>query len=202
MRTVLDIITATTGFFEKHGVESPRLNVEHLLAHALGKKRRLDLYMEFDRPLSEAELAPLRELVKRRAAGEPLQHLLGSVEFFGREFKSDARALIPRPETELLVEILLKKIREAGFETPSIVDVGTGSGVIGVTLAKELPGSHVTAVDRSPDALDLARENAAALECANIEFAVRSARKGERSFPGDRGEPALHPHGGHPGSLP
>ncbi len=160
MKTVLEVIQATTPFFQKNGVESPRLNIEHLLAHVLGKKR-MDLYMEFDRPLGDQELEPLRALVKRRAAGEPLQHLLGTVEFLGRTFLSDKRALIPRPETEQLCELLLKEPVPA-----RVVDVGTGSGVIALSLAAAWPGAQVEAVDVSDDALALARENAARLGLA------------------------------------
>lgn len=160
MKSVLEVIQATTAYFQKCGIESPRLNIEHLLAHALGKKR-MELYLEFDRPLGNDVLDPLRELVKRRAAREPLQHLLGTVEFGGHVFASDKRALIPRPETEQLCELL-----RAGPPPRRFVDVGTGSGVIALTLAAAWPEAEAHAVDLSEDALALARENAARLGLA------------------------------------
>lgn len=164
--TVLEVIQSATGYLGKHGVEDPRLNAEHLLAHALGRRKRLDLYLEFDRPLSDAEREPMRDLVRARSLGTPLQHLLGTAEFHGRVFKSDARALIPRPETEQLVELAQARIPSP---TARLLDVGTGSGVIAVTLALANPDATVVATDLSPAALELARENAATLG-ANVEF--------------------------------
>ena len=157
--TLLEVLTAATGYLQNLGVESPRLNAEHLLAQVLGRKR-LDLYLEFDRPLSDAERTAFRELIRDRGKGRPLQHLLGTVEFFGRSFLSDARALIPRPETEQLVELVVKHLRDR-TDRLRILDIGTGSGVIAITLALELPLVSVVATEISPQSLDLARENAA-----------------------------------------
>lgn len=160
MKTVLEVLKGTADYFTKHGIESPRLNAELLLAHVLGK-RRIDLYLEFDRPLGETELGPMRDLLRKRAQGYPLQYLVGTVEFHGREFKTDPRALIPRPETERLVELLLEN--KASLETERILDVGTGSGIIALTIAAELPQAEVHALDLSSDALALAAENAGRL---------------------------------------
>jgi release factor glutamine methyltransferase len=157
--TVLQVLQNTADFFARKGVESPRLNIEHLLADVLGK-RRIDLYLEFDRTLSEDELAPLRDKVRRRVEGEPLQYVLGSWDFFGRAFRTDQRALIPRSETEILVEIGLKAIRAQSNSRNRLLDVGTGSGVLAITFALESPNLQVVGSDISPLALNLARENA------------------------------------------
>ena len=160
MKTVLETIRSGAPWLEKAGVENARLNMEHLLAKVLGC-RRMQLYMDFDRPLEEEHLSPLRDLVKRRGKGEPLQHLLGTAEFCGREFNCDARALIPRQETEELVEKIVAECRRDGVPVPvDILDMGAGSGVIGLSLAFAFPGARVTLADVSADALSLARENA------------------------------------------
>ncbi len=171
MKTVLETIRSGTPWLERAGVENPRLNMEHLLAKVLGC-RRMDLYTDFDRPLDEAQLAPLRDLLKRRGKREPLQHLLGSVEFMGREFKCDGRALIPRPETEELVEKIVAEYKSGDSPPPAdILDMGTGSGVIGLSLALAFPEARVVLADVSAEALALARENAEASGAAGrVEF--------------------------------
>ena len=166
-KTLLEVLQSTTAYFTKHEIENARLNAEHLIADVL-KMSRLELYLEFETKLNETELAQLRELVRRRAQGEPLQHLLGTVEFCGQIFVCDKRALVPRPETEELVELLISNFKKcqsgsAQISNCRVLDVGTGNGVIALSLAKHFPESEVHAIDISEDALALARENAARL---------------------------------------
>ena len=168
--TVLEVLQSTTTYFKKRKIDNPRLNAEHLLAHVLGRTR-MELYLEFERNLVETELAMLRELVRRRGQGEPLQHLLGTVEFCGHIFLCDKRAMVPRPETEELVELL---IADCGLQIADskVVDVGTGAGVIALSLAAKFPEAEIVAVDLSDEALALARKNAERLGLsARIQFA-------------------------------
>ena len=159
MQTVLEILNKTTEFFAKKGVPDARLDAQYIMAHGLNMKR-MDLYLNFDKPLSEGDLEVLRPLVARRANREPLQHILGSTSFRGWETKCDKRALIPRPETEVLVDLALKLIPEHGEFR--VLDIGTGTGAIAIAIAKERPECKITALDISADALALASENVVA----------------------------------------
>lgn len=166
MSTVLETIDGGTRYLEKRGIEDARRNMQIMVAHQLACTR-MQLYTQFDRPLGESELVPLREMLKRRGEGVPLQHVLGVVSFHHRDFKSDARALIPRPETEELAEWILSMSMSDDLK---VLDMGCGSGVLGLTLAAERPGWHVTLADVSEDALALAKENAAALGINNAHL--------------------------------
>lgn len=164
MKTVLDCIESGTRYLEDRGVEDARRNMQLLMAHQLGCSRT-ELYMCFDRPMAEDDLAPLRALLKKRGQGAPLQHLLGTVEFAGREFRTDGRALVPRPETEELAELVLA----LQFPRPCrFLDMGTGSGVLGLTIAAALGKDcrEAVLVDFSGAALELAAENARSLDLA------------------------------------
>jgi release factor glutamine methyltransferase len=156
--TPLKLLAWSQEWFAKKGVDAPRLTGELLLAHAL-RCDRVRLYLDFDKPLGEPELAAFRELVKRRADGEPTAWLVGKREFYGRPFRVTPAVLIPRPETELVVEAALAALPEGG----SALDLCTGSGAIGVSLALERKGARVVATDLSAEALAVARENGAAL---------------------------------------
>lgn len=170
MITVLEVLKKTTDFLARHGVENPRLNAELLMGHSLGLKR-MQLYLQFERPLAEPELAKLRPLVKRRSEREPLQYIVGTTEFSGLTLKVDRRALIPRPETELLIEIA----KEVCAVPPArVLDLGTGTGAIALALAQAFPAATVVATDLSADALALAQENAASLGLAERVQWVRS----------------------------
>lgn len=167
MTTVLETLDKGTAYLTKKGIEDARRNMQMLVAHQLSCTR-MDLYLRFDQPLEESDLVPLRDLLKRRGEGVPLQHLLGVVQFHRRDFKTDARALIPRPETEELAEWILKNAKLPA--AARILDMGCGSGVLGLTLAAEHPDAQVVLADVSTEALSLSKENAARLEITNACF--------------------------------
>lgn len=173
-QTVLEILNKTTAFFQKKGVPDPRLDAQYILAHGLGMKNRMDLYLNFEKPLTAAELDVLRPLVARRANREPLQHIVGDTSFRGFRIKCDPRALIPRPETEELVD--LAKARLEGIENPFIVEVGTGTGAIAISCAKEIAGARVLATDISAEALSLAKENAEINQLASAANTLQFAQ--------------------------
>ena len=156
--TVLEILNRTKVFFEKKGIPDARLDAEYIISHGLKMKSRIDIYLNFERPLTDAELDVLRQMVARRANREPLQHIIGDTSFRGFIIKCDKRALVPRPETEMLVDMAKERLK--GIETPFIVEVGTGTAAISIACAKEIAGAKVLATDISEDALSLARENA------------------------------------------
>ena len=158
--TVLEILNRTKVFFEKKGIPDARLDAEYIISYGLKMKNRMDLYLNFEKPLTPAELDVLRTMVARRATREPLQHIIGDTSFRGFIIKCDRRALIPRPETESLVDMAADCLK--GIENPFIVEIGTGTGAISIACAKEIKGAHVLATDISEDALALARTNAEA----------------------------------------
>jgi release factor glutamine methyltransferase len=178
--TVGEVLRRAAEHLEKTS-ETPRLDAELLLAHSLGRQR-IELYTDFDRPLNENELDGYRGLVARRARHEPVAYILGEWGFRRLILTVDGRALIPRPETESVAERALAHL--GGLESPSVLDVGTGTGAIALALADECPGARVTAIDVSPDALALARENAARTGIA-IELLEHDVRGGLPGGPYD-----------------
>lgn len=163
MKTLGEVLKLSSEFLQKKGVDKPRRQVEELLSYVL-KLPRIELYMQFDRPLVEQELTALREAIKRRAEGEPWQYIAGEVEFLGCRIKVNKNVLIPRQETEILVDRILKELPRAPVE---IWDVCTGSGCIGIALKKKRPDCKVILSDISPEALAVAKENADGVE---VEF--------------------------------
>ena len=175
--TLAEVLSGATGYLAERGVESPRLDAEHLVSRALGLSR-IELYTQHDRPLTESERAAARELVRRRGRREPLAYVLGDWDFRRLTLGTDARALVPRPETEVVVERCLALLE--GVQAPRVVDVGTGTGAIALAIASERPDAHVTATDISAAALALAQENAAAnaLDVAFVESDLLAAVDG------------------------
>jgi len=166
--TVLNVLQWTTQYFNEKGFEQPRADAEVLLAHALGVER-IQLYLNYDKPLAAEELALFRGLVRRRASFEPTQYITGKQEFWSLDFEVTPAVLIPRPETEVLVE---KALEIAGDEPSLVLDIGTGSGAIAVAMAHERTGMRIIAADKSWSAIEVARRNAARHGVANRIFFV------------------------------
>ncbi len=159
--TTLSLLQTTAKYLDERGVESGRLAAERLLAHVLGCKR-VDLYLDTERPLDERELEPYRKLIRSYAAGEPLQYIVAEAEFMGLTLRVDRRALIPRPETEILVDAVVKRLQSSAPGRCSILELGVGSGAVAVALATMLPHAEVWATDVDPQCTHLAQLNVAA----------------------------------------
>lgn len=172
---IKEILDRTTGFFREKKLDSPRLDAELLLAHGL-KLNRIDLYLKFEQPLKEEELQVLRGLVKRRALGEPVAYILGEKDFFGESFFVNENVLIPRPETETLVELALDWHKQNQKLNLHILDLGCGSGCIGLSLLKKIPEARLIAVDISEQAIQIAQKNAEKLSVADrVTFLCQDA---------------------------
>lgn len=167
MHKLIDILNKSREYLEKNSIESARLNAELLISHVL-KMKRLDLYLNYERPMQEDEIVTIREYVKRRGAGEPFQYIIGKEEFYGLTFNVNSSVLIPRADTETLVEKSLNLIK--GIEKPTVLDIGTGSGAIAVSIAKNREDSYVMACDISEKALETAASNGELNATSNIKF--------------------------------
>jgi len=180
MLTVLQVLHKSTEYLRIKGIESPRMNAELLLADIL-KCKRLELYLMYDRPLTEIELTKYREYLKRRSTFEPTQYIIGTVEFYGLEFNVSPAVLIPRPETEILVETVINSVnKEDAFQ---IMDIGSGSGNISIAIAVNLPNVNVTGIEISESAITIAKENLKKISSNErvsfLKFDVLSVSKSE-----------------------
>ncbi|MBI5207171.1 MAG: peptide chain release factor N(5)-glutamine methyltransferase [Candidatus Firestonebacteria bacterium] len=181
--TILELINETTAYFKKYNIENPRLNIERILEDVL-KLKRMDLYLNFDRPIQNSEIVIIREMVKKRACHIPLYYILGHAPFLNWNFKVNPSVLIPRPETELLVEKTMLLVNNMEFSHFHILDIGTGSGCIAISLAKSISNVTVTACDNSMHALNIAKENAQNLGVLEkINFVFMDILQTDISFP-------------------
>ena len=183
--TVGRLLTWTADYLKKHQSESPRLDAEVLLAEARGCQR-IQLYTAFEEVVDDATRTRFREFVKRRAEGMPVAYIVGRKEFYSLNFRVTPDVLIPRPETEHAVIAVLDLLKSSGLAAPQIVDVGTGSGCIAITIAKHAPQARVTAIDQSPAALAIAAENAATHQVTDrvafVESDLLTALPGDQRF--------------------
>ena len=164
---IIDVINWGVDYFENESLENPRLEIEIFLQHILDCKK-IDLYINFENEVSSHDLNTLKGYIKRRLENEPSQYIVGKSNFYGRNFYVDNNVLIPRPETEILINACIEFLSMK--DNPEIIDIGTGSGCIGITLAKEIPSSNVIAIDCSEKALAVAEKNAKNIGIKNIDF--------------------------------
>ncbi len=172
-----EVLDKTIQFFKDKNLDTPRLEAEILLAEAMGYKNRVDLYLKFDQPMKEDELTRSRDFVRRRIQGEPVAYIIGRKEFFGLSFQVSNAVLIPRPESELLVEEAEKWLKKNNLLEPKILDLGSGSGCLGLTLIQKIPDAHLTSVDLSEAAIEIAKKNATQLEMTDrVHFITSDVR--------------------------
>ena len=164
---IIDVINWGVEYFGSKGFDNPRLEIEIFLQYILNCEK-INLYIDFEKEFSQSNLKKLKGAIKRRTKKEPIQYIIGEASFYGRDFKVNKNVLIPRPETEIIINVSIEFLSTK--KNPYIVDVGTGSGCIGITLAKEFPSARVIAIDYSESILDIARENAKSVGAKNIEF--------------------------------
>ena len=164
---IIDVINWGVKYFSSKGFDNPRLEIEIFLQYILNCEK-INLYIDFEKEFSHSNLKKLKDVIKRRTKKEPIQYIIGKASFYGRDFKVNKNVLIPRPETEIIINVSIEFLSTK--KNPFIVDVGTGSGCIGITLAKEFPSAQVIAIDYSESILDIARGNAKSVGAKNIEF--------------------------------
>ena len=164
---IIDIINWGVDYFENESLDNPRLEIEIFLQHILDCKK-IDLYINFENEVSASDLNTLKGYIKRRLKNEPSQYIVSNSNFYGRNFYVNNNVLIPRPETEILINACIEFLSMK--DNPEIIDIGTGSGCIGITLAKEIPSSNVIAIDCSEKALAVAEKNAKNIGVKNIDF--------------------------------
>ena len=169
-----EVLEKTTKFFKEKNIESARLDSEMLISKALGLTR-VELYMKYEQPLKQSEVELCREYVRRRILGEPVAYILGHRDFYRLNFKVDSRVLIPRPETETLVEFVLNRMRDSKRDNFEVLDLGCGSGCIGLSIAKHESRAHVKMLDFSFDAIEVAKINQSQLELTEATEVIMAA---------------------------
>ena len=166
---IIDLINWGEEYLKEKSIENPKIEIELFLQHLL-KCKRIDLYLQFETIVKPENLATLRKWITRRINNEPIQYILGSSEFYGRSFIVNKNVLIPRPETEILIDISIEELKNVN--SPLILDVGTGSGCIAITIALEIPSSTIIAIDIDERAISVAKNNIEKHEVKNIEFVL------------------------------